>query len=272
MSASATSTTSFRATSMSFWPDESATKYPPHALKHASKRTAGEWPGGPAPLGYRLDPANKTLVVVPAEKKLVRQAVKKFLAGESSLTVSRWLSAESGRRWTPSNCLKLLTSPTLAGQRDDGSKAKWSAVIWTRPTMRRCWRCAVPVEGQARPHRALQVVGRHALPRSHWVRPLGSCRCSVAKPDGSVRSRWWLRECLVQRRGGDRGLLDRLAEMLDSAEFREALSDAMSEAPEVAAAAQAVAALQHSSGHLRMHSALVTSTSTPTVEWPARQG
>ena len=85
--------------------------------------------GRPARLGYRLDPRRKSLTVVPAEAKLVRSAVKRLLRGESSLSVSRWLTEESGRRWTPSNCLKLLTSPTLAGLRDDGSKAKWKHVV-----------------------------------------------------------------------------------------------------------------------------------------------
>ena len=221
---------------------ESATIARRMRARHVSKRAAGEWPGGQAPLGYRLDPARKSLTVVPAEAKLVRSAVKKLLRGESSLTVSRWLTEESGRRWTPSNCLKLLTSPTLAGLRDDGSEALWKPVV------------------SAADHEALVALrasrstGKRG-PKGRY-RLSGVMRCGVcAGPmvaQVQLGTPGW--RCSLPAGGcggvsiGDdiatEGLLDQLTRMLDSKRFRKALAKALDAAPEVAAAAEAVVTLR----------------------------
>jgi DNA invertase Pin-like site-specific DNA recombinase len=221
---------------------ESATIARRMRSKHASKRADGEWPGGPAPLGYRLDPENKTLVVDPANAELVREAVERFLQGESSLKVSAWLSDVSGRRWTPSNTLKLLTSPTLAGKRDDGSPAKWKPIVppgdhEVLVALRRS-----RATGKRGP------IGRYRL---SGVMRCDACGHSMAAYSQRGRSGW---RCSMPAGGcgaisiGDslatEGLLDSLAEMLDSPEFRKALTQAMSEAPEIANAARTVADLR----------------------------
>jgi hypothetical protein len=221
---------------------ESATIARRMRSKHVSKRAAGEWPGGLAPLGYRLDPENKSLAVEPADAKLVRQAVKRLLKGESSLAVSRWLSQTSGRRWTPSNCLKLLTSPTLAGRREDGSPAKWKPVV--PPADHE----ALVALRQSRSRGKRGPIGRYRL---SGVMRCGVCGHSMAAQVQRGQPGW---RCSLPAGGcgnvsisddvATEGLLDELAVMLDSPAFRQALADAMNEAPEVAAAAQATVALR----------------------------
>jgi DNA invertase Pin-like site-specific DNA recombinase len=221
---------------------ESATIARRMRSKHVTKRAEGEWPGGPAPLGYRLDPENKSLAVVPADAKLVRQAVEMFLRGDSSLAVSRWLSAESRRRWTPSNCLKLLTSPTLAGKREDGTKAKWDAIV---PPADHETLAALR---QSRSRGKRGPIGRYRL---SGVMRCGVCGHSMAAQVQRGQPGW---RCSLPAGGcgnvsiGDdlatESLLDQLADMLDSPAFRQALADALNEAPEVAAAAKAVVNLR----------------------------
>ncbi len=221
---------------------ESATIARRMRSKHASKRSAGEWPGGPPPLGYRLDPDRKSLVIVPAEAKLVRQAVKRLLRGESSLAVSRSLSAESGRRWTPSNCLKLLTSPTLAGRRDDGSAAKWKPVV--PPADHE----AMVALRRSRSRGKRGPMGRYRL---SGVLRCAACGASMAAQTQRGQLGW---RCSLPAGGcgnvsidndvATEGLLDQLAAMLDSKAFRKALAKAMSSAPEVSAAAADVVTLR----------------------------
>ena len=221
---------------------ESATIARRMRAKHATKRTVGEWPGGPAPLGYRLDPKRKSLTVEPAEAKLVRLAVKKLLDGESSLTVSRWLSAESGRRWTPEQLPKAAHLPDAGRTARGWLQGPVEARRGPGRPRGAGGLAPVQVKGQARPDRQIPTVRGHAL----WsLRPRHGCRSTAGQAGLALLAPG--RGCGVVSISDDiatEGLLDELATMLDSVAFRESFAAAMEKAPEMAAAAQAIVELR----------------------------
>jgi site-specific DNA recombinase len=104
-------------------------------VKRASRQQAedGQWHGGMAPFGYRME--NSTLVQVPEHAVLVRQAADRVLAGESLYRVVRdWNEAgvpsAKGAKWATTALRQMLTNPAIAGVRtyrpvlDDGSLSK----------------------------------------------------------------------------------------------------------------------------------------------------
>lgn len=67
----------------------------------ASKRR-GKWLGGIPPMGYRVDPATKRLVIVEVEAKIIRDIFHRFLQTRSPDTIARELREKSitTKTWT----------------------------------------------------------------------------------------------------------------------------------------------------------------------------
>jgi site-specific DNA recombinase len=105
----------------------------------AELKKKGGWTGGGAPpYGYERVKDERGKVakhrVVPAEKKVIREAVRRVLADHSLNAVVRDLNARGvmprrGDRWVPSRLRATLTSPFHAGLYPDGTPGGWPAII-----------------------------------------------------------------------------------------------------------------------------------------------
>jgi DNA invertase Pin-like site-specific DNA recombinase len=89
---------------------------------HLRKAQQGEWPGGPAPFGYRLDPDNKSLVVEPVEAAIIADVAARLLAGEPTLSVANDLVRQgvvprNSRLGHVANLSRAVQNPALAGLR-----------------------------------------------------------------------------------------------------------------------------------------------------------
>jgi site-specific DNA recombinase len=102
-----------------------------HAL-----REAGKWPGGSVPFGripVRTEPNGWRLAPDPEYAPIVVEMVRRYLAGDSFHKLSRWLNEKgipssrdaqrlrkgkpaADKGWTPATVVKVLASPSLAGQ------------------------------------------------------------------------------------------------------------------------------------------------------------
>lgn len=119
--------------------DESEAKAERLQAMHAAKARAGEWSGGTRPYGYRSE--GGTLVAIPDEAEVVREAARRVLAGESVHGVCADLNARGiptarGALWRAQTLRRILTSPTHAGRREhkgeDVGPATWPAIIDAR--------------------------------------------------------------------------------------------------------------------------------------------
>lgn len=104
-------------------------------VKRASQQQAedGRWHGGMAPFGYRMK--NSTLIPVPEQAALIRQAADRILTGDSLYRVVRdWneagIPSAKGRKWATTAIRQMLTNTAITGVRtyrpvlDDGSLSK----------------------------------------------------------------------------------------------------------------------------------------------------
>jgi DNA invertase Pin-like site-specific DNA recombinase len=112
-------------------------------LKHAELRENGKWSGGRRPFGYQLAPVmvnakvKYRLELDETEAELIRQAAKRILAGGSLYSITRdWtvsgVRRPEGRLWDTPKLRVMLTSPRIAGRRQNGQDlvdADWPAII-----------------------------------------------------------------------------------------------------------------------------------------------
>ncbi len=104
-------------------------------VARASKQRAaeGQWHGGRAPFGYRM--MSSTLVQVPEQVAMLREATDRVLAGDSLYRVVRdWneagLSSVRGTKWSSTAIRQMLKNPAITGIRTyrpvqaDGSLSK----------------------------------------------------------------------------------------------------------------------------------------------------
>ena len=96
--------------------------------KNARRRalTAGRWPGGPAPFGYRVgenpDGPGKVLLIDSVEAAFIRDTAERVLAGENATTVARWANMPGGvlprraPRWTRRTIIQVLTGYPVQGR------------------------------------------------------------------------------------------------------------------------------------------------------------
>jgi DNA invertase Pin-like site-specific DNA recombinase len=95
----------------------------------------GDAHGGPRPYGYRRD--NGTLVVDQEEAAVVREAVRRVIAGESIGALlrdfgDRSITTSRGGRWTRASLRNTLTAARIAGYREhDGRmvKGNWEPIV-----------------------------------------------------------------------------------------------------------------------------------------------
>jgi DNA invertase Pin-like site-specific DNA recombinase len=90
--------------------------------------------GGSRPYGYEAD----KLRIVPAEAAIIKECVRRFLAGESlrSITIAlnrRDVPTATGAEWQPQTLRRTLASARISGQREHKgaivSTAEWPAII-----------------------------------------------------------------------------------------------------------------------------------------------
>jgi site-specific DNA recombinase len=103
--------------------------------KHEELALAGKVSGGGSrPYGYEAD----RRTVCPAEAAIVKECVKRFLAGESLRSISidlntRGVTAAAGGEWSPQSLRRMLASARISGQREHRgevvAKAEWPAII-----------------------------------------------------------------------------------------------------------------------------------------------
>lgn len=117
---------------------ESEQKGERSARAKADLKSQGKWLGGGAPaFGYRREKDDRGKVthrVYQPEAKLVREIVRRTLAGESLTRLAvdlnrRGLTTPRGRPWQPSRLRQLMTSPFHAGRFADGTPGNWPAII-----------------------------------------------------------------------------------------------------------------------------------------------
>lgn len=117
----------------------------------------GRWPGGRVPYGYRKTqiPGRKGwyLVIDQEQAEVLREAVRRIIAGASTLSQAKRLNAEKvptargGRTWAHTSLYDMLRSPALLGQRKgedgdvirdaDGLPIQYAEPILTRATWER---------------------------------------------------------------------------------------------------------------------------------------
>jgi hypothetical protein len=115
------------------------------ALKHAELRAAGKYWDGQRPFGYQVVPVvvdgkvHHRLELDEPEADLTRAAAMRVLTGGSlSAIVRDWSTRRPpvlrprGRLWASDKLRELLTSPRIAGLRQNGTdvvEADWPAII-----------------------------------------------------------------------------------------------------------------------------------------------
>ena len=108
------------------------------AMGKRKKVEMGEWPGGPAPFGYRAVPsdrvkAGKRLLMLepdPHRAHLVSAIFERYLNGHGMRAVCLWLNDElgarttGGARWRVSTLARLLTNPIYCGDLVHGRRTR----------------------------------------------------------------------------------------------------------------------------------------------------
>ncbi|NEN07762.1 recombinase family protein [Diaminobutyricibacter tongyongensis] len=98
----------------------------------ADQRAAsGRFHGGPAPLGFRV--RNKTLVVAPAEAKLIRSAIARIIAGDSTYAIVKDWNAKRVptrrvKRWSAMVLRQAVCNPALIGLNKAGVPS-WDPIV-----------------------------------------------------------------------------------------------------------------------------------------------
>lgn len=113
---------------------ESARKSERLRRKARESAEAGRPNGGVRPFGYEKD----QLTIVESEAAIIRELADRYLAGESSASLTRWLVAQEvptagGAGWQSSTLRQILVSPRVAGLRSHNGEivgdAVWPAII-----------------------------------------------------------------------------------------------------------------------------------------------
>lgn len=95
---------------------------------------AGRPNGGVRPFGYEKN----QIVVVESEAAVIRELAERFLAGEATVSLTRWLIEQEvptagGAQWQTSTVSQMLKSPRIAGLRSHNGvvvgDAVWPAII-----------------------------------------------------------------------------------------------------------------------------------------------
>jgi site-specific DNA recombinase len=95
---------------------------------------AGRPNGGVRPFGYEKD----QLTIVESEAAVIRELAERFLAGEATASLTRWLldrevPTAGGATWQTSTVAQMLKSPRIAGLRSHNGvvvgDAMWPAII-----------------------------------------------------------------------------------------------------------------------------------------------
>ena len=105
-------------------------------LRRKARETAeaGKPNGGVRPFGYQID----QLTVVESEAAVIRELAERYLAGESSMSLTSWLQESGtptaqGAEWRTSTVRQILVSPRVAGLRSHNGEvvgpAVWPAII-----------------------------------------------------------------------------------------------------------------------------------------------
>jgi hypothetical protein len=207
----------------------------------ANKPDGAEWPGGRAPYGYRLDKKRKTLVIKPAEAEIVREVVRRVLAGQAILEVVRDLHRrgvlpESMNRVAP-RMRQLIAKPTIAGLRERHGeliKGKWKPII------------------SVADHERIQAIlraratgPRQVTPSANILAGLLVCGTCGTKMHSSVSAGRYRFICPshgsggtgcgrvgVGRAGAEATVLDLVVAELDSPDFAAAVERAVAAAPD----------------------------------------
>ncbi len=100
------------------------------AEQRATLRDAGALVGKP-PFGYVVtgEKGGKSLVLDPALVPVLRGMIDRALAGDSFLSICRWLDEEGvptprGDKWSPKSVTNALRNPALKGRRYEGDPPK----------------------------------------------------------------------------------------------------------------------------------------------------
>jgi DNA invertase Pin-like site-specific DNA recombinase len=98
----------------------------------AAARAKGLPNGGLRRYGYAR--ADHTLVVVPEEAAILRDAARRVLAGESVRSIVRDLNERGvptvrGKRWSTGSLGGILTRPTVNGRRTETSDPMWEPIL-----------------------------------------------------------------------------------------------------------------------------------------------
>jgi DNA invertase Pin-like site-specific DNA recombinase len=88
--------------------------------------------GGPRRFGY--DRVDKGLVVNDQEARIVRDAARRILRGESVRSIVRDFNAREvptarGGKWSTGSLGGILTRPTINGRRSETSEPRWEAIL-----------------------------------------------------------------------------------------------------------------------------------------------
>ncbi|WP_430645418.1 recombinase family protein [Agromyces sp. GXS1127] len=99
--------------------------------KQAEKRSNGEWHGGALPYGYTTK--DGALVPVAAEVKVIKEAMKRVVAGDSMGSIARdfnerGLRTKKGNAWRQVNLRAILLNRSLIGETKAGVKG-WDPVV-----------------------------------------------------------------------------------------------------------------------------------------------
>ncbi|MFC4102934.1 recombinase family protein [Paenibacillus xanthanilyticus] len=77
----------------------------------------GKWPGGRVPFGYSWDKEKEMLIIKPEEASIIREIYKRYLRGESRLSISEWASERTkARKIDHSTIREMLNRPVYNGK------------------------------------------------------------------------------------------------------------------------------------------------------------
>jgi site-specific DNA recombinase len=157
------------------------------------------WGGSPRPFGFERD----RVTVRESEAEVVRECVRRVLAGEGVRTLardlnSRGIATATGRQWSPQSLKRMLASGRISGQRDhqprahSGIKRRLVGEIVADAV----WPAIISKEDTARLRGLLMDLGRRLTPvtprRCLLTGILRCARCGAAmcgrpREDGRMR-------------------------------------------------------------------------------------
>jgi DNA invertase Pin-like site-specific DNA recombinase len=160
---------------------ESATKSERVQEWQDHRRAAGGTPTGPRPFGYRRE--RNRLLIDKDEAKVVRDAVKRLLAGESLRSVAGRYDAAgvrgtNGGPLTPIRLRKTLLSPSIIACREmpAGSGVLVQSDAWNPLIDRATWD-----EVHALLTDSTRRLPNHTSTRRHWLSGIAKCgRCGAS--------------------------------------------------------------------------------------------